>query len=145
MIFTFIQAVLIIAAAAICFTFVVWSATRIIEWWDIKQDLKWDVNLFPVPKIIPELEGVDIVRGVNLSNRTFTFSWESDGNVSNRTYRFLTVKSAIANYERSFTAEERKFFERNHTSLKATQCVASRLTALEGTVKHILSKGKDNV
>lgn len=144
MIFSAIQVVLIIVAAVCLFAFTVWAATRILEWWDIKQDLKWDVNLFPIPEEIPELEPFQVKRSINLNNRVFTFYWESNGNSSTRTYRFISVKTALKHYERIFKAEERKFYERNHKDFAQALTAHKRIDALEQKIENMLNQGNDN-
>lgn len=119
----------------------------------IREEHKWDMNLFPIPEMLPEFKPYKIERGIARSDGKFTFSFKFNGNESYRHYYYKNPKEALKNYAKDFQKEERAFFERNKSALiesfsnsqliEQLQAKANRIEAELNQLKHSLGETSD--
>lgn len=123
------------------------------KWMTIREERKWDMNLFPVPERIPELKPYKVERGINREGNKFTYSFKANGNESARHYHYKNPKEALENYVKDFQKEERAFFERNKEELiesfsnsqliEQLQDQSDRIEATLNKLKHSLGETND--
>lgn len=92
-------------------------ATKFNDWMLMREERKWDMNLFTIPDRIPELEPYEVTRGIHRTGNTLVFTFKAAGIESMRSYRYKNPKEALKLYKKDFQKDERAFFERSKNDL----------------------------
>lgn len=130
--FKFVGVLLLCAIAFIVLVNIsAYFSVRLSKWITRKKESKWDMNLFPIPNEIPELEPYPVTRSIYREDEEFVFSFECNNRTSKRNYYYRNPKEALSNYVADFQKEELAFYNRNKSSLKRVLTLSEKLDSLE--------------
>lgn len=102
-----------------------------------KEEAKWDVDLFPLPEIHPELYDYAITRSITVSTGYLTFKWVTDAHSITRTRHFKNVEEAVANYKDIFAKHEEHFYQQTKGTLTVVASNRDLIDKLTLTLKEV--------